>query len=130
MNRTYKFLLPLLIAVVALCTASCDEDTFDDPVIVGSWALIEAGGVPIYEYDADYYNFHSDGTGEYQYYDAYYDQWVYEPFYWEIEGINMLYIRYHNAYMGDARCYFRYDGAYLYFSEYPDFSFCNVYVPS
>lgn len=111
-----------ILAITALISLNaCEDPDFYDE-LVGTWQLIDDNGIPVYQQDADYFTFHSDGTGYYSYYNRYGERCD-ELFYWDVQYGHRLYLSYDNPQLGSTMCYYRYDGNYIYFST--DESFYN-----
>lgn len=83
-----KYLLPLLIGIFGLSFQSCsDDDDYIESTIVNLTSATWFADVSYpNRYSAEYWDFYSDGTGEYELYTEYpdgsYDDVVY-PFIWE-----------------------------------------------
>lgn len=98
----------MMLAVMAITMASCNDydshyyyDTppyYDD--IVGGWASSfgrdAMGDFELYGTDVVYYDFYSNGTGRYTYYDTYYLEWAYIGFDWYTRR-DLLYIDYYDG---------------------------------
>lgn len=76
-------LLPILSAIFCLAAfTGCDDDdnvyTFLDRNLVGQWDLIFINGRPVSGYSQNFFDFYSDGSGKYYYYEngVQYWEWI------------------------------------------------------
>lgn len=114
-----------IVLALSCALSSCDEEDLFVPDMVGSWTLVEAGGFPVYGMDADNYKFYRDGTGDYSYYDPF-GRIIVEGFEWEITNRDRIFVYFWNG--SSYNWFYDYDGNYMYFSDYPDFSVYDVYA--
>ncbi len=86
-------LLPLLSVIFCAVTfSSCDDDdyyydnTYLDRNLVGQWDLIFINGRPVSGYTQNFFDFYSDGSGKYYYYEngqqywEWIDWWCYDGY--------------------------------------------------
>lgn len=101
MRMKKKLLLPLLSVIFcAVAFTSCDDDdyyyddTYLDRDLVGQWDLIFINGNPVSGFKQNFFDFYSDGSGKYYYYEngqqywEWIDWWCYDGYYSPVLHIN------------------------------------------
>lgn len=95
--------IPLLgvLFCCAVAFTSCDDDdyyyydsTYYDRNLPGQWDLIFVNGRPVSGYEQNFFDFYTDGSGKYYYYEngvqywEWIDWWCYDDYYTQVLHIN------------------------------------------
>lgn len=126
-----NLILPIFAAILsAFIFTSCDdeyyvieEDYYYDRDIPGQWDLVYVNGHPVAGFDQNFFDFYTDGTGKYYYYEDGYqywewiEWWCYEDYY---SYAPVLHIEYSSGAPLDCDYSFNSDATLLYMSWISD----------
>ena len=122
-----KFTAILILIVTTLALNSCDGEFVYVEDLVGQWEMVDNDGYPVTKFEADYYQFYSDRTGTYSYYDRFGRMWT-DDFYWDTLYGEELHISFRDPSIGTMMCYYQVDRNHLFLSDHPSFDHYNTYV--